>query len=59
AQAEENLRITQLKYTEGLQRESELLDAIAKLSRARYNKVAVIRSVFFDYFQIIRMADQI
>ncbi len=59
AQAEENLRITQLKYTEGLQRESELLDAIAKLSRARYNKVAVIRSVFFDYFQIIRMVDQI
>ncbi len=59
AQAEENLRITQLKYAEGLQRESELLDAIAKLSRARYNKVSVIRTVFSDYFQIMRMIDQV
>lgn len=53
-QAEENLRITQLKYEEGLQRESELLDAIANLSRAQYNQVAVIRTVFSNYFQITR-----
>lgn len=54
-QAEENLRITQLKYDEGLQRESDLLDAIASLSRAQANKVAVIRTVFSNYFQIQRM----
>lgn len=53
-QAEENLRITQLKYDEGLQRESELLDAITNLSRAQYNQVAVIRTVFLNYFRITR-----
>jgi outer membrane protein TolC len=54
-QAEENLRITQLKYDEGLERESDLLDAIASLSRAQANEVAVIRTVFSNYFQIQRM----
>lgn len=56
-QAEENLRITQLKYDEGLQRQSDLLDAIENLSRAQYNLVAVVRTVFSNYFEIIRMAD--
>lgn len=54
-QAEENLRITQLKYDEGLERESDLLDAIASLSRAQANEVAVTRTVFANYFQIQRM----
>ncbi len=54
-QAEENLRITQLKYDEGLERESDLLDAIASLSRAKANEVAVTRTVFSNYFQIQRM----
>ena len=56
-QAEENLRITQLKYDEGLQRESDLLDAITRLSRAQYNYVAVLRTVFSNDFQITRMVD--
>ncbi len=56
-QAEENLRITQLKYDEGLQRESDLLDAITSLSRAQYNQVAVIRTVFSNNFQLTRMVD--
>ena len=56
-QAEENLRITQLKYNEGLQRESELLDAVTNLSRAQYTHVAAIRSVFLDHFQIQRMTE--
>ncbi|MBU1566872.1 MAG: TolC family protein [Proteobacteria bacterium] len=54
-QAEENLRITQLKYDEGLQRESDLLDAITSLSRAQYNHVAVIRTVFTNHFRLTRM----
>lgn len=53
-QAEENLRITQLKYDEGLQRESELLDAVTNLSRARFNYVSVVRTVFLNYFRILR-----
>ncbi len=55
--AEENLRITQLKYKEGLQRESDLLDAVTNLSRARYNEVAVIRTVFEKAFRITRMVE--
>ncbi len=54
-QAEENLRITQLKYDEGLQREIDLLDAITNLSRAQYNYVAVLRTLFANYFQLTRM----
>ncbi len=56
-QAEENLRITQLKYNEGLQRESDLLDAITSLSRAKYNHVAVLRTAFSNNFQLTRMID--
>ncbi|MBU0944585.1 MAG: TolC family protein [Proteobacteria bacterium] len=55
--AEENLRITQLKYKEGLQRESDLLDAVTNLSRARYNEVSVIRTVFENAFRITRMVE--
>lgn len=56
-QAQENLRITQLKYDEGLQRESDLLDAITSLSRARYNLVAARRTVFANRFRLTRMVD--
>jgi len=56
-QAEENLRITRLKYNEGLQRESDLLDAVADLSRAQYNYVAVVQNVFANHFQILRMIE--
>lgn len=55
--AEENLRITQLKYKEGLQRESDLLDAVTNLSRARYNEVAVVRGLFANAFRITRMVE--
>lgn len=56
--AEENLRITQLKYKQGLQRESDLLDAVANLSRSRYNEVAVIRTVFENAFRATRMVEE-
>lgn len=58
-QAEENLRITRLKYDEGLQRESDLLDAVTNLSRAQYNYVAVVRTVFLNRFNILRMIESI
>lgn len=56
--AEESLRITQLKYEEGLDRESDLLDAITNLSRAQYNHVAVVRTVFLNRFRILRMIEE-
>ena len=56
-QAEENLRISQLKYDEGLERESDLLDAITNLSRAKYNYVAVMQTAFANNFRLLRMVD--
>lgn len=56
--AEENLRLTQLKYKQGLQRESDLLDAVTNLSRARYNQVAVIRTIFENAFRVSRMVEE-
>ena len=56
-QAEENLRITQLKYDEGLERESDLLAAITNLSRAKYNHVAALQTAFLNNFKLIRMVD--
>ncbi|MDJ0622003.1 MAG: TolC family protein [Desulfocapsaceae bacterium] len=56
-QAKENLRVTRLKYSEGLQRESELLDAVANLSRAEFNYVAAVRTVFQTHFNIIRTVE--
>jgi outer membrane protein TolC len=57
-QAGENLRITRLKYGEGLQRESDLLDAVANLSRAQFNHVTAVTTVFQNHFQIVRMVEE-
>ncbi len=57
-QAEENLRITRLKYTEGLEKESDLLDAIANLSRAQDTSVSARTEVFANYFKIIRAVEK-
>ncbi len=59
AQAAENLRVTRLAYEEGVSTESELLDAITSLSRARFNYVAAKSEAFANYFQIIRMVEKL
>jgi outer membrane protein TolC len=56
-QAEENLRVNRLAYEEGVAKESELLDAITNLSRARFNFVAAKSEGFANYFQIIRSVE--
>jgi len=56
--AEENLRLAQLRYKQGLQRESDLLDAVTNLSRARYNQVTVIRTIFENAFRVSRMVEE-
>ncbi len=53
-QAQENVRITRMSYQEGLEKESDLLDAITNLSRARYNYVTAKSEVFANYFKITR-----
>ncbi|MDR9501900.1 MAG: TolC family protein [Desulfurivibrionaceae bacterium] len=57
-QAKENLRITRLKYQEGLEKESNLLDAIANLARAKNNHVAARTDVFANYFKIMRAVEE-
>ena len=55
--AEENLRITRLSYQEGLEKESDLLDAITNLSRAQYNFVSAKSELFANYFKITRAVE--
>lgn len=57
-QAEENLRVNRLTYQEGVSTESDLLDAITNLSRARFNFVAAKSAVFDTYFRITRTAEK-
>lgn len=57
-QAEENLRVNKLSYQEGVTTESDLLDAISNLSRARYNFVAAKSEVFDTYFRITRAVEK-
>lgn len=57
AQAEENLRITQLSYNEGLSTTSDLLDAIAGLSRAKFNYVTAETEYYANYFTIVRLVE--
>lgn len=57
-QAEENLRITRLKYKEGLEKESDLLDAISNLSRTKYTHVFARTEVFANYFKITRAIEK-
>lgn len=58
AQAQENLRITRLKYKEGLEQESDLLDAISQLALTQYTHVEACTEVFANYFRIIRTVEQ-
>jgi outer membrane protein len=55
--AEENLRITDLKYKEGVQRQIDLLDAVSNLTRAQSNYVTVVKTVFENYYRVIRMIE--
>lgn len=56
-QAEENLRVSRLVYDEGAATESEVLDAIANLSRAKFNFVAAKSESFANYYQIVRAVE--
>jgi outer membrane protein TolC len=56
-QAEENLRVNRLAYEEGVATESEVLDAITNLSRAKFNFVAAKSESFANYFKILRSVE--
>jgi outer membrane protein TolC len=53
-EAEESLRVVELSFEEGVETATEVLDAIVLLSRARTNYIAAKRTVFLNYYQILR-----
>jgi outer membrane protein TolC len=58
-QAEENLRVNRAAYEEGAAVESDVLDAITNLSRAKFNYVAALSEGFATHFQIGRMVENL
>lgn len=55
SQAEENLRITDVSFKEGVETAADVLDAISYLSRAKYNFINARNELFRDYYGLIRM----
>jgi len=59
SQAEENLRITDAGFAEGVETATDVLDAVLFLSRARQNLVNARSRVFLDWFRLLRMVEEI
>ncbi|MEJ2638310.1 MAG: TolC family protein [Desulfosarcinaceae bacterium] len=53
-QAEESLRVVELSFEEGVETATEVLDAIYLLSRAKLNFISAKRTVFLNYYRILR-----
>ena len=58
-EAEENLRVIDLSYGQGLSTTTDLTDAIYNLSRARLNVVTAHASVFSNYFDMERLVEKL
>jgi len=56
-QSKENVRVSRLKYEEGLETEAGLLDAIANQARANYDLIATRTEVFANHFKLLRMVE--
>lgn len=56
-EAEENLRVTDLSFSQGLSTSTDILDAIFSLSRARVNMIYAYTQVFSSYFEIQRQIE--
>ena len=57
AEAQENLRVTDLSFSQGLSTSTEVLDAIFNLSRARFNKINAYTQVFENDFRMKRLVE--
>ncbi|MCP4109789.1 MAG: TolC family protein [Desulfobacteraceae bacterium] len=57
SQAEENLRITDISFKEGVETAADVLDAIFYLSRAKYNFINARNEVFLYYYKLVRITD--
>ena len=56
-EAEENLRITDLAFEQGVATSTEVLDAIFNLSRARFNSISAQTDVFSTHFTLLRLTE--
>ncbi|MDD2389695.1 MAG: TolC family protein [Desulfobacterales bacterium] len=56
-EAEENLRVTDLSFKQGLSTSTDILDAIFFLSRARFNIIDAYTQVFGSYFELQRLVE--
>ncbi|MCP4116212.1 MAG: TolC family protein [Desulfobacteraceae bacterium] len=57
AEAQENLRVTDLGFGQGLGTSSDVLDAILNLSRARFNLISAYTEVFENDFRLKRLVE--
>jgi len=57
SQAEENLRITDMSFNQGVAKTADILDAIYYLSRAKYNFIYAGGKLFLNYYKLTRLAD--
>ena len=58
SQAEENLRITDMSFNQGIAKTADILDAIYYLSRAKYNFIDAGGKLFLNYYKLTRLADK-
>lgn len=57
SQAEENFRITDISFREGVETAADVLDAIYNLSRAKYNYINARIELFRNHYKLTRLAD--
>lgn len=57
AEADENLRVTDLAFEQGVATSTEVLDAIFSLSRARFNLISAQTDVFATHFTLLRLTE--
>ena len=58
-EAEENLRVTEASFKEGVATSTDILDAIYYLSRAKYNVINAKTQVFLNYFKLQRVIENL
>jgi outer membrane protein TolC len=56
---EENLRVTTLKYRQGLVANIDVIDALLSLSRARFDRVQALRDYHIAHARLMRLAGTI
>ena len=56
---EENLRVTNLKYREGLVTNTDVIDALLSLSRSRFDRVQALKNFHINRYGLMRLAGTI